>query len=224
MCSSDLGITTMRQVAMIQEDYLYDWFGIDAELLIDHAWGRESTTMADIKAYKSKSKSMSSGQVLMRDYRYHEGLVIAKEMMDQLCLDMAAKKVATDSISLYIGYSYTEGIPGTGGTASFGLATNTANMLVPAVEVLFKRVVDPRYAIRRVCISCNNVTEDQGELQLNMFEDTTKQLRCKAIQETMLDIRAKYGKNAILKGMNFDSVATGRERNEQIGGHKRGQI
>lgn len=85
------GITTMREITLIDEDYLYKWFGIDAELLIDHAWGRESTTIADIKNYKSKSKSLSSGQVLMRDYKYEEGLLIAKEMMDQLCLDMAAK-------------------------------------------------------------------------------------------------------------------------------------
>ena len=96
--------------------------------------------MADIKAYKSKSKSMSSGQVLMRDYQYHEGLVIAKEMMDQLCLDMAAKKVATDCVSLYIGYSHTQGVPGTGGTASLGMETNASKMLIPASKrtYLFK--------------------------------------------------------------------------------------
>lgn len=218
------GITTMRQVAMMKEDYLYDWFGIDAELLIDHAWGRESTTMADIKAYKSKSKSMSSGQVLMRDYQYYEGLVIAKEMMDQLCLDMAAKKVVTDCISLYIGYSYTQGVPGTGGTASLGVEANTANMLIPAIECLYRRIVDPRYVIRRVCITCSNIVEDRGVMQLSMFEDTSKQLRGKVIQEAMIGIRAKYGKNSILRGMNYGPAATGRERNEQIGGHKRGQI
>ena len=190
------GITTMREVAMMDEDYLYDWFGIDAELLIDHAWGRESTTIADIKAYRSKSKSLSSGQVLMRDYKYHEGEIIAKEMMDQLCLDMAAKKLATE--------------------------TNIASMLVPAIETLYHRIVDPRFVIRRVCLSCNNVVEDRGVMQLNMFEDTTKQLRDKALQETMLGIRAKYGKNSILKGMNFDPAATGRERNLQIGGHRSG--
>ena len=91
---------------MTPEDYLYRWFGIDAELLIDHAWGREPTTIADIKAYRSKSKSISSGQVLMRDYSFQEGLVIAKEMMDQLCLDMVAKKLVTESVSLYVGYSH----------------------------------------------------------------------------------------------------------------------
>ena len=216
------GITTMREIAMMDEDYLYDWFGIDAELLIDHAWGRESTTIADIKAYRSKSKSLSSGQVLMRDYKYKEGEIIAKEMMDQLCLDMAAKKLATDSVSLYVGYSYTQGVPGAGGTAKLATETNIASMLVPAIETLYHRIVDPRFVIRRVCLSCNNVVEDRGVMQLNMFEDTTKQLRDKALQETMLGIRAKYGKNSILKGMNFDPAATGRERNLQIGGHRSG--
>ena len=214
------GITTMREVAMMDEDYLYDWFGIDAELLIDHAWGRESTTIADIKAYKSKSKSLSSGQVLMRDYKYDEGLIVAKEMMDQLCLDMAARKLATDSVSLYVGYSHTQGVPGSGGTAKLGTETNTASMLVPAIQTLYRRVVDSRFAIRRVCLSCNNVVEDRGVLQLNMFEDTTKQLRDKALQEAMLGIRSKYGKNSILKGINYAPAATGRERNAQIGGHR----
>ena len=214
------GITTMRQIAMMDENYLYDWFGIDAELLIDHAWGRESTTIADIKAYRSISKSLSSGQVLMRDYKCNEGEIIAKEMMDQLCLDMTAKKLATDSVSLYVGYSHTEGIPGTGGTAKLGIETNAASMLVPAIETLYRTLVDPRFVIRRVSISGNNVLEDQGVLQLNMFEDTTKQLKDKALQEAMLSIRAKFGKNSILRGMNYDPAATGRERNAQIGGHR----
>lgn len=215
------GITTMREVAMMDENYLYDWFGIDSEILYDHAWGRDPVTIADIKNYKSKSKSLSSGQVLMRNYRYEEGLIIAKEMMDQLCLDMAAKKLATESVSLYIGYSYTEGVPGAGGTAKLTTETNAANMLVPAIETLYMRIVNPAFAIRRVMLYCNNVVEDRGVYQLNMFEDTTKQLKNKAIQEAMLGIRAKYGKNSILKGMNYDPAATGRERNEQIGGHKR---
>ena len=216
----DHGMTTLRHVAMMQEDYLYKWFGIDAELLIDHAWGREPTTIADIKNYKSKSKSLSSSQVLMRDYNSREGEVIVKEMMDQLCLDMAAKKLVTDSISLYVGYSHTQGVPGVGGTAQFSGPVNTAAEIVPAIATLYRRIVNPSYAIRRIGLTCNSVTEDLGALQLNMFEDTTKQLRHKALQEAMLGIRAKYGKNAILKGMNFDQAATGRERNNQIGGHK----
>ena len=214
------GITTMRDIAMMKEDFLYDWFGIDAELLIDHAWGREPTTIADIKAYRSKGKSLSSGQVLMRDYRYEEGLVIAKEMMDQLCLDMVAKKLATESVSLYVGYSYTQCIGGAKGTAKLACETNADSIIVPAIATLYKRIVNPAYAIRRICLCCNSVVEDRGVYQLNMFDDITSQLRSRAIQETMLGIKAKYGKNAILKGINYDPAATGRERNLQIGGHK----
>lgn len=215
------GITTMGDIAHFNEDSLYKWFGIDAELLIDHAWGREPTRISDIKNYKSKSKSLSSSQVLMRNYNYKEGELIAKEMADQLCLNMASKNLVTNSITLYVGYSYTEGVPGVGGTAQFSRELNTAAEVVPAISALYRRIVNPSYAIRRIGLSCNNVVEDQGVLQLNMFEDTTKQLRHKALQEAMLGIRAKYGKNSILKGMNFEEAATGRERNEQIGGHKK---
>lgn len=216
------GITTMREITMMEEDYLYKWFGIDAELLIDHAWGREPVTISDIKNYKSKSKSLSSSQVLMKDYAFKEGEIIAKEMSDQLCLDMAAKNLVTDSVSLWVGYSHTQGVPGIGGTAQFARTTNLASEIVPAIATLYRRIVNPKYAIRRVGLSCNNVKTDTGDLQLNMFEDTTKQLRNKALQEAMLGIRAKYGKNSILKGMNFEEAATGRERNNQIGGHKSG--
>ena len=94
--------------------------------------------------------------------------------------------------------------------------------MVPAVAALYRRIVDPRYLIRRISITCNNVTRDTGVLQLNMFEDVSKQIRQRALQETLLGIRARYGKNSILKGMNYEEAATGRERNEQIGGHRRG--
>lgn len=216
------GISTMRGIAMADEECLYRCFGIDAELLIDHAWGRETTTIADIKGYRSKSKSLSSSQVLMRDYQYTEGELIAKEMIDQLCLDMAAKRLVTESISLYVGYSYTEGVPGVGGTARFARPTNLAVEVVPAIATLYRRIVNPAYAIRRISLSCNGVAEDTEMLQINMFEDVNKQLREKTLQETLLGIRAKYGKNSILKGMNFQEAATGRERNNQIGGHKSG--
>lgn len=216
------GMSTMRGIAMADEDCLYKCFGIDAELLIDHAWGREPTTIADIKGYKSKSKSLSSSQVLMRDYRYSEGELIAKEMIDQLCLDMAAKKLVTESISLYVGYSYTEGVPGVGGTAQFARPTNLAVEVVPAIAALYRRIVNPAYVIRRIGLSCNGVVEDPQMLQLNMFEDVNRQLREKALQEALLAIRAKYGKNSVLKDMNYQEAATGRERNNQIGGHRSG--
>jgi len=141
-------------------------------------------------------------------------------MIDQLCLDIAAHNLTTDSVSLYIGSSYTYGVPGAGGTAQLTSATNAASVILPAISTLYRRIVNPAYGIRRVCISCNNVVEDRGTLQLNMFEDTTKQLRSKALQEAMLGIRAKYGKNSILRGISYTPESTARERNNQIGGHK----
>ena len=217
------GLTTLRDITMCSEDQLYKWFGVDAELLIDHAWGREPVTIADIKNYESKSKSLSSSQVLMRDYRFEEAEVIVKEMMDQLCLDMAAQKYVTDSVSLYIGYSLSQGVFGAGGSVRLTTETNVANIIVPAVAKLYRRITNPTLAIRRIGLSCNDIREDTNELQLNMFEDVTQQLRNKALQETMLGIRAKYGKNAILKGVNYEEAATGRERNTQIGGHRGGK-
>ena len=218
----DRGITTMGGIAQCSLDRIYDWFGIDGEILYDHAWGREPTTIADVKAYKSKGKSLSSSQVLMADYSCAAAEIIVKEMMDQLCLDMAAQKLATDSVSLYIGYSYTYGVPGVGGTAQLTSETNAASVIMPAISTLYRRIVNPTYGIRRVCLCCNNVVEDRGTLQLNMFEDTTKQLRSKALQEAMLGIRAKYGKNSILRGISYTPESTARERNNQIGGHKSG--
>lgn len=216
------GITTMGGIAQCSLDRIYDWFGVDGELLYDHAWGREPTTIADVKAYKSQSKSLSASQVLMRNYSAAEAEVIVTEMMDQLCLDMSAKKLATGSIGLYIGYSYTYGVPGAGGTAQLSYETNASSVILPAVKTLYRRIVNPAYGIRRICLSCNNVVTDHGHLQFNMFEDTSKQLRSKALQETMLDIRAKYGKNSILRGISYTPEATARERNLQIGGHKSG--
>lgn len=219
----DHGITTLRSVAMCNEDLLYKLFGKDAELLIDHAWGREPVTIADIKAYKSKTKSLSSSQVLMRDYNFTEAEIIVKEMMDQLCLDMAAKGYISDSVSLFVGYSLSQGSFGTGGSIRFTTPTNVASVIVPEVAKLYRRITNPTLAIRRIGVSCNDVVEDHNELQLNMFEDVTKQLRGKALQDAMLQIRSKYGKNAILKGVNYEDAATGRERNTQIGGHRGGK-
>lgn len=217
------GITTLRGITETNEDMLYRMFGVNAELLIDHAWGREPTTIADIKAYKSKSKSLSSSQVLMRDYNYYDAEIVVKEMMYQLCLDMAAKKYVTDSVSLFVGYSLSQGVFGTSGTVSFLTETNVASSIVAEVAKLYHRIVDPAFPIRRIGLTCNDVQKDQDELQLNMFEDVTQQIRGKALQETMLSIRAKYGKNSILKGINFYDASTGRERNTQIGGHRSGE-
>ena len=217
------GITTLRTLTMCDPELLYRWFGVNAELLIDHAWGREPVTIADIKSYESKTKSLSSSQVLQRDYNFEEAEVIVKEMMDQLCLDMTARKFVTDSVSLFVGYSLSQGVFGTGGTVRLTTETNIANTIVPAVAKLYRRITNPTLAIRRIGLSCNDVQEQREELQLNMFEDVSAQLRSDKLQKTMLQIRAKYGKNAILKGVNYEEAATGRERNTQIGGHRGGK-
>lgn len=216
------GMTTMQDVALAEQDGLYRLFGVNAELLIDHAFGRESCTIADIKAYKSSTKSLSSSQVLMRDYKTEEALIVAKEMADQLCLDMAAKHYLTESVSLFIGYSFTQGVSGTGGTAQLASGTNLSSIILPVIDVLYRRTVRSGYAIRNIAICCNSVYEDNGCYQLNMFSDVEKQIKGKALQEALLGIRSKYGKNSILKGINYDPAGTGRERNNQIGGHRSG--
>lgn len=159
----------------------------------------------------------------MRDYTYTEAEIIVKEMMDQLSLNMAAKKYISDSFSLFVGYSHSQGSFGTCGSIHLQTPTNVASIIVPEVVKLYLHITNPTLAIRRIGLSCNDVIEDHNELQLNMFEDVTKQLRGKALQDTMLQIRSKYGKNAILKGVNYEEVATGRERNTQIGGHRGGK-
>ena len=125
------GIYTMRQIAMMDEEILYKIFGIDAELLIDHAWGREPTTMADIKAYRPKTNSLTSGQVLMRDYSFDEGRLILREMMDLLALDMVDKNVVTSSVSLWVGYSGRIGAEPARGSASLDIRTNSDRILIP---------------------------------------------------------------------------------------------
>ena len=219
---SKYGIYTMGDIARTPEDILYKWFGIDAELLIDHAWGREPTTIEDIKSYKAKSNCLSSGQVLMRDYSFFEARLILKEMLDLLCLDMVDKKLVTDSISIYVGFSNSLCLPSARGTAHLAVKTNADSLVIPAVTALYDRIVDDKYPVRRINITANRVIEDTNAQQLSIFQqpDTEKN---KIIQGTLLKIKSKYGKNAILKGINFEAAATTRERNRQIGGHKSGE-
>jgi len=213
------GINTMKDIANAPEDILYKWFGIDAELLIDHAWGRETTTMKDIKNYKPKSNCLTSGQVLMRDYSFLEARLIVKEMLDLLCLDMVSKNLIADSFTLYVGYSNSLDIPGAKGTVQTQKRTNADSIVIPAVISLYDKIVNQNYPVRRIIISCNRVTEDKNAEQLNLFEEINTDNN-RILQEVMLKIKSKYGKNAVLKGMNLCEAATTRERNEQIGGHK----
>ena len=216
------GIRTMQDIAEADEELLYHLFGVDAELLIDHAWGVEPVTIADIRKYRSHSKCISSGQVLSCDYSYDKGLLIVKEMMDLLCLELVEKNLVTKSVTLYAGYSNRLDVPAAHGTASLDAETNSDVMLIPAITALYKRIVNPAYGIRRVNITCNNVVQEEYR-QYNLFTDAQVLTRNHKMQEAVIHIKNRYGKDAILKGMNYEEGAMTRERNHQIGGHKSGE-
>lgn len=214
-----VGITTMEQAAHADEKLLYQLFGIDAELLIDHAWGREPTTIADIKNYRAKSNSISSGQVLSCDYRYEEGKLILKEMAELLCLELVDKGLVTDSITLHVGYSNRIEKKSAHGTISMTVTTSSARQVRTYALKLYEKIVDRFTPIRRVYLTFNNVI-DEAYQQYDLFTDPAGLEREHRMQQAMLDIKEKYGKNAILKGMNLMESSTAIERNRQIGGHR----
>lgn len=214
------GMFTMKDVAHADEKILYKLFGVDAEYLIDHSWGREPTTIDQIKQYKVTSHSLSSGQVLFHDYDFESGLLILKEMVDLMCLDLVSKGLVTNSISIYIGYSNDFSKPARG-TSTMSMTTNACSVLMKYFVELYKKVVDRFTPIRRVCVICNDVIDEVYE-QYDLFTDPKTLERDRNLQLAVLHIKEKYGKNAILRGMNFEENATTRERNMQIGGHKNG--
>ncbi len=217
-----IGIVNMGYITRTNEDLLYRLFGIDAELLIDHAWGREATTMADVKAYKSKSNSMSSGQVLARDYSFEECRLIVKEMADALCLDMVDKSVVTGSMSLMIGYSNELGLKPAIGTTSMPVTTNSYRTIIPYVMGLYERIVNKNTPIRRLSLSCNNVVNEAYE-QYDLFTDPAELEKDRKLQKAALEIKEKFGKNSLVRGMDLQEAGTTIERNRQIGGHKSGE-
>lgn len=216
------GIYTMGDIAKADEDFLYRLFGIDAELLIDHAWGNEPTTIADIKAYKPSTNSISNGQVLMRDYNFEEGELIVKEMTDLLCLDLVEKNLICKSVTLHIGYSNTLNMNPAHGTVSFDTETNSDIIIIPDVIKLYRKIVNQNFPIRRINISCNNVFPEEYH-QYSFFSDIVTLEKNHKMQKVVVDIKHRFGKNAILKGMNLEESGTTIERNQQIGGHKAGE-
>ena len=241
------------------EELLYKLFGINAELLIDHAWGWEPTTIAQIKAYKPQKNSIGSGQVLHCAYTAEKAKLIVKEMTDLLVLDLVSKELVTDQLVLTIGYdidnltdpAIRSKYHGEVTTDRYGRMTpkhahGTTNLLAPtsstkeimqAVEALFDRIINPDLLVRRINIVADRVIPEKDVVekssfeQLDLFTDyeaLEKERRAeqkerekeKRMQHAVLDIQKKFGKNAVLKGMNFEEGATTRERNGQIGGHK----
>lgn len=217
---ASVGITTMGQLAHAPEETIYHLFGINGELIIDHAWGREPTTIRDIKNYKVKSNSISSGQVLPCDYDFAAGKLIVKEMTDLLCLDLVEKHLVTSSLTLHISYAQRLGIPSAHGTAPLTEGTNADIIIIPAVTKLYEQIVDRYSPIRRVNITCNKVMPEES-IQYSMFVDPEDLRKDRSVQEAVICIKNKYGKNAILKGMNLTENATTMIRNEQIGGHRK---
>lgn len=241
------------------EDLLYKLFGINAELLIDHAWGWEPCTIADIKSYKPKTNSMGSGQVLHTPYSFDKAKLILREMTDLLVLDLVAKGLVTDQMVLTIGYDienlnnkeksksyhgevttdhYGRKMPKHAhGTTNLNRQTSSTMLIMDAVMELFDRIVDKNLLIRRVNITANRIVPESSMVktdsceQLELFtdyealqkeraEEEAELAREKKVQETVIEIKKKYGKNALLKGMNLEEGATTVSRNRQIGGHK----
>ncbi len=264
----EVGIYTMGDIARCSigkaSDYynealLYKLFGINAELLIDHAWGWEPCTIADVKAYKPSTNSLSSGQVLQSPYTFEKGKLIVREMTELLVLDVVDKGVVTDQMVLTIAYDiesltnpdvrkkyhgeittdpYGRKLPKPAhGSTNLGCQTSSTRRIMEAVMKLYDEIVNPNLLIRKVNIAANHLVDEKAVreadsfVQMNLFTDYEAERKKKQeeeaslnkekrLQKAMLDVKKKFGKNAILKGMNLEEGATTIERNRQIGGHK----
>ncbi len=264
----EVGLYTMGDIARCSlgktneyynEDLLYQMFGINAELLIDHAWGWEPCTMADVKAYKPATNSLGAGQVLSCPYSYDKARLVMREMMDMLALDLVEKGLVSDQIVLTVGYDITNlSEPGgdrkyhgeittdhygrkvpkhAHGTVTLKKPTSSSREMMKEITQLYDQIVNPMLLVRRINISLNRVVEEttvreeQQYEQLQLFvdyearerqidEEKQKREQERKLQQAMLDIKKRYGKNAVLKGMNLEEGATAMERNRQIGGHK----
>lgn len=252
-----VGIYTMGDIAkcslgsdteFYNENLLYKLFGINAELLIDHAWGWEPCTIEDVKSYKPDTKSISSGQVLTRPYSFDETAVIVREMAELLALDLVDKKVTTNQIVLTLNYDtenikkgykgeitvdgYGRKIPKHAhGTSNINRLTSSSKFVVNAAMDVFCRIADRSLSVRKVSICANHITDENktepANVQLDLFTDYSKikaeedaLKKERSLQNAMLRIQKRYGKNAILKGTNLQDCATTVERNNQVGGHK----
>ena len=212
-----LGIKDLYGIAHYNEKILYKLFGINAEYLIDHAWGREPTEISDIKAYRPSSNSISNSQILFEDYSYKDAYLIMKEMVESNVLQLTEKHLVTNHISLYVGYSK-NCIKPSRGSRKITNTTNSYRILLEEFKLLYRKIINPNYPIRQIGISFGNVKDEIYE-QFDLFADQEDIEKEKRVQEALIHIRNKYGKNAILKGMNFYEKATQRKRNGLVGGH-----
>lgn len=212
-------IFDMYDIAHAEPKKLYKEFGVNAEYLIDHSWGRESCTIADIKAYKPKTNSISNSQILFEDYSFEKARLVLKEMVELGSLRLIESNLVTDTVQLYIGYSK-DVIKATGGTQKITTCTNVYSELLKAFLSLYDRTTNRTTGIRRIGISFCNVIETEN-IQLNLFNDQEKIDRERKLELAMCSIKNKMGKNKILRGMNLEEGATTMIRNKLIGGHNR---
>lgn len=212
-----LGIDDMAGIAHCDEEVLYKIFGVNAEYLIDHSWGREPCTIEDIKAYRPKANSISNSQILFEDYKANDAFLVMKEMVDVNVLQLTENHLVTNHISLFIGYSKNV-IKPSRGSRKIGVTTNSCKLLMEEFILLFKKIIVKDYPIRQIAISFGNLKDEYFE-QYNLFTDMEDIDKERRLQQTLVFIQNKYGKNAVLKGMNFYDKATQRKRNTLIGGH-----
>ena len=213
-------IYDMGGVANAPQELLYKEFGINAELLIDHAWGREPCLIEDIKNYKRKSKSVSFSQVLPRDYTYEEARIVFSEMVLNGCQEMMRRHVITKKVGLFVGYTFGGQEP-TGGTIRMTITTNLNSCIQPYAMDLFDRTTDKHTSIRRLGITFADVC-DEGCEGYDLFTDFDAVKRERERERAVLGIMDKYGKNAVLRGTNHLECGTQKERNTFIGGHRAG--
>ena len=263
------GLYTMGDIArcsvgpansFYNEDFLYKLFGVNAELLIDHAWGWEPTEIADCKAYVPESQSLSSGQVLTRPYSFDEGRIVVQEMAEGLSMDLLRKGLLTDQVVLDVGYDvenlsdpkratrykgpivadwYGRQVPkGVHGSQNLGRQTASTNLIMNAVRDIYDRIVDKELLVRRFTLAVMHLVPEEDAkaaeeipVQMDLFtdyEELERQKRARDaelakernMQKALLNIKDKYGKNAIVRGLNMEEGATAMERNKQVGGHK----
>jgi DNA polymerase V len=259
---SRYGIDTMGKIALMSEyneDLLYNLFGVNAELLIDHAWGWEPCTMDVIKAYRPEKNSFSNGQVLSSPYDNKKARVVIMEMADSMALKLVSLRLVTDQVTIYVGYDsenltndairanyhgeikanfYGKMVPKPAhGTANLPHPTSSTRLITEAITKLYDEIVDKNLLIRRLNITVNNVIPEEKAIQensttqLNLFIDYEQKRKQeqkekkrlekeRRLQETQISIKKRFGKNSILRGLNFEEGATAKERNNQIGGHK----
>ena len=258
----DIARCSASQSAAYNEDLLYRLFGINAELLIDHAWGWEPCTIDEIREYKPQSSSIGSGQVLQHPYEFEPARLVAKEMADALAFDLMAKGLVTSQVALTVSYDrqsledpavrsryrgktktdfYGRKVPQHAhGTAAVGRDTSSSKLIMAAAATLFDKIVDRDLLVRRINIEALNVIDEEAAQekmvfrQLDLFTDIAQEQekakeekavleREKKAQLAMLEIKQKYGKNAVLRAGSLGDGATARQRNGQIGGHRAGE-